>query len=135
MDVQRARMITCATALGAGLAPSIALAQTSASDDAAAAAGMSIFTLLSSFMCCFYALGAVFVVGSLVLWLIVLIDLLQRTEAEFPSAVAGNANSNEKVMWLIVVLITGFVGALVYYVSVMRKLPRRRGQVPPVPPA
>jgi hypothetical protein len=123
-------MIVWGTALAAGLMPSVALAQTSASDDAAAAAGLSLFTLFSSFMCLTYAVGAVLVVGSLVLWLIVLVDLIQRTDGEFPSAMAGQTNTNEKVVWLLVVLLAGSVGALIYYLSVMRKVPRARGNVP-----
>jgi hypothetical protein len=65
-----------------------------------------------------------------VLWLIVLVDLIQRREGEFPSAMAGQANTNEKAVWLIVVLLAGSIGALIYYLSVMRKVPRARGSVP-----
>jgi hypothetical protein len=131
MDWRRARMIvSMAPTLAVSLVPSVAMGQSSASDDAAAAAGLSLFTLFSSFMCIFYAAGIVLVVGFMALWLIVLIDLLQRSDAEFPSAMAGHPNPNDKIVWLLVVFLTGGVGALIYYIAVMRKAPRGRGAAP-----
>lgn len=135
MEGREARIVAfTAASLAAGLVPSVALGQTSSSDGAAAVAGLSLFTLFSSFMCLIYAAVFVLGVGSMVLWLVALIDLVQRADSEFPSAIAGQPNANEKVMWLLVVLLAGSIGALVYYLTIMRKAPRGRGNTPTVPP-
>lgn len=128
-------MACIAGALATGLVPSAASAQNSSSDGAAGAAALGIFTLFSSFMCLIYVVGFVLAMGSIVLWVLALADLAQRTDSEFPSAMEGQPNANERILWLLVVLLAGAVGALVYYLMIIRKVPRRRSGTPASPPA
>lgn len=62
----------------------------------------------------------------LVLWIVALIDVLQRSDAEFPGAASGNPNANERLVWIVVVLIGSTLGAIIYYFMVMQPYPRRR---------
>ena len=60
-----------------------------------------------------------------VFWIIAIIDVSQRKNEEFP-----NATDNSKTTWLIVLLVTlimpvaAGVSAIVYYATVMKKIPR-----------
>jgi hypothetical protein len=130
--VRGVRAVACALAtLAAGAVPGVAFAQEASSDAAAAgAAGVVglLVTMLSSFMCLFYAAAIVIGIGSTVLWVVALVDLVQRADSEFPSAMAGRPSANEKTVWLLVILFAGAIGAVVYYLTIMRKVPRGRGQ-------
>jgi len=48
---------------------------------------------------------------SFVIWIIMLIDVIRR---DFP-------NPNDKVLWLIVVILGGIIDAIVYYFVIKRK--------------
>jgi len=75
-------------------------------------------------LCCFgYMVPVAVSVTLVVLWIIALVDVLQRTDAEFPSHQAG---SNDRLIWVHVVLLLNGIGALVYYFLVMKPYPRRR---------
>lgn len=50
-----------------------------------------------------------------------LVDLVQRDAKEFPSNF-----SDPKTTWLLIVLLTGWVGAGIYYFQVYKKLPRSK---------
>jgi H+/Cl- antiporter ClcA len=62
-------------------------------------------------------------VGFVAIWIIALVDLLQRADYEFPSR--GSA-STERWLWAAVVVLFGGLGAIAYYVMVMRPYPRGR---------
>jgi hypothetical protein len=49
--------------------------------------------------------AAVLIVGGTVLWVVALVDVLKR---EFPG-------ENEKLIWILVVILTGWIGALIYW--------------------
>jgi hypothetical protein len=107
--------------------PAIASAQSSSSGAGEAAAGILalLFTGgMSAFMCLMYAVVPALSIASTVLWILALVDLAQRNDSQFPSAIEGRPNANEKVVWLLVVLLAGAVGAAVYYFVVMKKYPR-----------
>jgi hypothetical protein len=72
--------------------------------------------------CLFAVVALVFAV----LWIVALIDVLQRTDAEFPGAMKGVPNANERLIWILVVLLGNTIGAIVYYFVVMQQYPRRR---------
>jgi hypothetical protein len=108
--------------------PATAAAQSSSSGAGDAAAGILalLFTGgMSAFMCVAYAVIPALGLASTVLWILALVDLAQRNDTQFPSAIEGQPNANEKVVWLLVVLLAGGVGAVVYYFVVMKKHPRR----------
>jgi len=64
-----------------------------------------------------------------VIWIIALVDCARRKPDEFP---AGTGGENAKTMWLIILIVTFFVGnlngiaAIVYYFMVMKKMPRKK---------
>jgi Phospholipase_D-nuclease N-terminal len=73
-------------------------------------------------VCCFaYMVPVLLGVAGAVLWIVALVDLLQRADSEFPNHQPG---SNDKVVWILVVLFLNGIGALVYYLMVMRPYPR-----------
>lgn len=55
-------------------------------------------------------------IAGIVLWILMLVDVIQRKEEDFP-----NKSNNEKVIWLVIVILTSWVGAVVYYFSVYKK--------------
>jgi RsiW-degrading membrane proteinase PrsW (M82 family) len=81
---------------------------------------------LSSFfsLCCFaYMVPIVLTVTMMILWIVALIDVLQRAEWEFPNRQQG---SHDKIIWVLVVVLLNGIGALVYYFMVMKPYPRQR---------
>jgi len=61
-----------------------------------------------------------------VLWVLALVDVLRRSDAEFPGAIRGMPNENERLIWIVVVLLGSTIGAIVYYFVVMQPYPRER---------
>ncbi len=93
--------------------------------DALAGAGTGTSYGLFSAFCCFgYLVPIVVALALLVLWVVALVDVLQRQENQFPGVASGNPNPNERLIWVLVVLLLNGLGALVYYFMVMRPLPR-----------
>jgi hypothetical protein len=101
----------------------VQLAEVSSSgsaDNAAAGAvvGLAIlpFILIWLLWIAFVILIFVLVIGGTILWIFMLIDLMQR---QFP-------NKDDKVIWLVILLFTHWIGALVYYY-----VGRKQGTMPP----
>lgn len=93
-------------------------AATARSGDAAAAALCSGFGLL--YLACI-GLISLIGVGLLVFWILMLVDVIRREEADFPGS-----TGNSKTMWLVILLVSWLVGlswlaAIVYYFAVKRK--------------
>ena len=104
----------------------------STSSDAAAAVAGAIWTLFST-MCCFaYLIPIGLGVLGMILWIFTLIDVAQRKEYEFPNAAKGTPSGNEQLIWLLVVVLTGVIGAIIYYFVVMRPHPRAKATPPTV---
>ncbi|MFP4424371.1 MAG: PLDc N-terminal domain-containing protein [Candidatus Woesearchaeota archaeon] len=61
----------------------------------------------------FMFIFAIITIGSLftVFWIWMLIDAIQR----------DYKNENDKVLWIVVIALTGFIGALIYYFVVKHK--------------
>ncbi len=55
-------------------------------------------------------LSIILAVALVVLWLWMLIDCLKRPDDKF--AYGGN---NAKIVWILVIIFTGLIGALIYY--------------------
>jgi NhaP-type Na+/H+ or K+/H+ antiporter len=60
------------------------------------------------------------------LWIIAIIDLVQRKDDEFPGQ-----SSNAKTTWLIILLVSwafnfSGIAAIIYYFVVMKKMPRKK---------
>ena len=51
-----------------------------------------------------------FGIFSFVFWILMIIDVAQRKFEE----------ENEKILWLLIVILTGFVGAMIYYFMIIR---------------
>ena len=62
-------------------------------------AALSLIPLL--FICCFFVIG---VLGT-IFWIWMLVECVTREPAE----------GNDRIVWMLVILLTHFVGALVYY--------------------
>lgn len=80
---------------------------TTTTTDGAAAAGIIGVSLI--FMLLWFA----FVIFSLVYWIIMLVDVIKRTNWE---------NESDKTLWLLVVILLGILGALVYRFVIVSKL-------------
>jgi phosphotransferase system glucose/maltose/N-acetylglucosamine-specific IIC component len=101
-----------------------ALATSTAADTAASAAGLGLFGIFQS-MCCFgYLFIWMLVAAALIFWIVAVLDVVQRPDGYFPEAIAGRWNPNERLIWVLVVVFLGWIGALVYYFVVMKKYPR-----------
>jgi prolipoprotein diacylglyceryltransferase len=62
----------------------------------------------------------IFLVGiaSLVFWILMLVDSIKR---EYK-------NENEKITWILVIVLAGIIGALIYYFMVKRKKTTKKGK-------
>lgn len=105
-----------------GLLPlaQLVLAQSpSGSGDAAAgAAGLAIFTMafgMWALWMCFIVLMMVLVAGLMVVWVWMLVDVIQRPEEAFPPG-------QEKILWVVLLLVAGVIGGAVYYFMVYRAM-------------
>jgi TctA family transporter len=116
--------------------PAAAFAQTSSStgDAAAGAAVTGIFALWSVFFLVFYAVFWLLFILVFVLWIMAIIDVISRRDGEFPNGLQGHPGANDKMLWVLVVLLAGVIGAVVYYFSVMKPFPLKRIRPPMVPP-
>lgn len=83
-------------------------------------------TAMSSACCFVYLIPTIVMACFLVLWVVVLIDVLQRPEWDFPQARHGVVNPNERLIWVLVVVLGGGIGSLVHYFIVMKPYPRSR---------
>lgn len=85
-------------------------------------------------MCFMYVIPMVIAGLSIAVWIVALVDVVQRLPEEFPNAIAGRMDPNERMMWLLIVLLVGVIGAAVYYFVVMKPYPRQKPVTPGAPP-
>lgn len=109
---------------GLSAIPALAFAETSTAGDAAAASVAGLFFLVFGvIMTISYVIMPLLVIGTMVLWVLAIVDAATRNDWEYPNALQGRPSTNDKMMWLLVVILAGVVGALVYYFVVMRPYP------------
>ncbi|MDD3625709.1 MAG: PLDc N-terminal domain-containing protein [bacterium] len=76
----------------------------------------------------FIILVFVVTIGGTVLWIMMIIDVIQRPEDKFP-----DPGENTRLMWILVVVLTGIIGAGIYYFMVKKKMKDLEEQKAPVP--
>ena len=98
------------------------------------AAALGIIGGVWGFLIFLYAIMIGVGITLFIFWIISIVDVSQRKNEEFP-----NSTENSRTTWLIVLLVTliipvaAGVAAIVYYASVMKKIPRGSGK-PVLPP-
>ncbi len=95
------------------ISPMLKVAADSGAAGAGAAAGVAAMFGFMGVFWAFYCVLLIFMLIVFVLWLWMLIDCLQRKD--FP-------NENDKVLWAIIMVLGGWIGALLYYFLVKRKM-------------
>ncbi len=78
----------------------------------------AIFALFSMFFMLLWGLFFVFFLGGFALWVWMLVDAISREDKRYP-----NADSNTKIMWILILMLTGLIGGVVYYFMMKRKIP------------
>jgi len=93
--------------------------------------------LWGSFVCLMYVIPMGLATLSVIAWIVALVDLLQREPGDFPGARSARPDPNERLMWVLVVVLAGVIGAIVYYSLVMKPFPRggRAVVAPSAPPS
>ena len=56
-------------------------------------------------------------IGGTILWIMMIIDVVQRPDDQFP-----DPGENTKLLWVLIVVLTGFIGAGIYYFMVKKKM-------------
>ncbi len=82
--------------------------------------------LWTSMMCLGWVIPMLLAAASVAVWIIAVVDVVQRLPEDFPNARAGRDDPNERLIWLLIVLLVGTLGAVVYYFVVMKPYPRPR---------
>ena len=95
---------------------------TTAANSAATAGLLGASGVVSIIFCLLYCVMIIFAIAAFVGWLWMFIDVLQREENQFGSSFG----ENPKVLWIILVLVTNWIGALIYYFMVFKKFPRAK---------
>ena len=91
------------------------------SEQDAAAVGVTAAAGLAGVWICFIVIAWLFGIFMFVVWIIMLIDCARKANEDFP-----NANENTKLVWILIIVLAGSVGAIIYYFLVFRKS-RRKG--------
>lgn len=79
-------------------------------ETAAGIVGLIALLVMAGFMLLYVAFVAC-ILGLIIFWIVMLVDVIQRDFND----------SNDKLMWVLIVLLTGWIGAIIYYVMVKRK--------------
>lgn len=80
---------------------------------AAAASGAGAFASMFFFIMTFVfpCLVSIISLGFLAFWIWMLIDVVKRDDNDF----ADNNSKDQKVIWLLLIIFTSYIGALIYY--------------------
>ena len=70
------------------------------------------------FMALFWLFWMTFVFGGMIFWIYMLVDVAKR---EFPKP-------DDKTVWILVVALTGVIGALIYYFAIKRPASKKGTQ-------
>ena len=80
-----------------------------------AIAGTS-FCGIWSCMMCFYILMMLVSLAGVVFWIFMLIDVIKRDDKDF-----GGKSDNQKLIWILVMVFTSYIGSAIYYFMVYKK--------------
>lgn len=83
-----------------------------------AESGVGLILGIFGFIILFYFLIFAIAIASFIFWIIMLVDVIRR---EFPK-------EDEKIVWILIVVLTGIIGALIYYFMIKRKESRSVGR-------
>lgn len=84
-------------------------------EDVAASGFSALFGVFYSLFCCgIYVIPAILGILLMVLWIWMLVDVAQREDSTF-------SDENGKLLWVLIVVLGGWVGAAVYYFVEYRK--------------
>jgi len=117
LDKKTVKIITLI--MGFILLATLAITSCSSEEAAIAAVGTTALGLAGIWICFFVVLGLAYIF-LFVLWIMMLVDCAKRDNSEFP-----NAGESTKTMWLLIVILTNGVGAIIYYFMVRKKMPRK----------
>jgi hypothetical protein len=67
-------------------------------------------------------------VGAFVFWIVVIVEVAKIPDMQFRAA------GSEKIVWLLIVILAGIIGSLVWWFAKRDDVLRRAGSVPPPPP-
>ena len=98
----------------------LSMAISGCSSDEAGIAAISTATAgLAGMWICFIVIAWLAGIFFFVVWIIMLVDCAKRDNKDFP-----NANENSKLMWILIIVLAGSIGAIIYYFLVMRQMPK-----------
>ncbi len=101
------------------LLTTLAITSCSSEEAAIAAGGTAAMGFVGIWICAVvvFWLAGIFL---FVVWILMLIDCIKRDNSEFP-----NAGESIKIMWLLIIILTNGIGAIIYYFMVRKKMPRK----------
>ena len=91
------------------------------SEETATATGVTAIAGFAGLYICIIAIAWLAGIFFFVVWIIMLIDCAKRENEDFP-----DANPNSKMMWILIIVLAGGIGAIIYYFLVMRKMPKKK---------
>lgn len=91
------------------------------SEEGTAAAGVTAIAGFAGLYICIIAIAWLAGIFFFVVWIIMLVDCAKRENEDFP-----DANPNSKMMWILIIVLAGGIGAIIYYFIVMRKMPKKK---------
>ena len=91
------------------------------SEETAAATGVTAIAGFAGLYICIIAIAWLAGIFFFVVWIIMLVDCAKRENEDFP-----DANPNSKMMWILIIVLAGGIGAIIYYFIVMRKMPKKK---------
>jgi hypothetical protein len=94
----------------------------SCSNEEAAIAGMgSFFTGIMGLYICLIAVAWLAGIFSFVIWVVALVDCARRKNEDFP-----NPGENTKLIWILIIVFAGGIGAIIYFFMVMKSNDTRK---------
>lgn len=77
-------------------------------------------TFFPLFFTAIWCFAFIFGIASFVIWVWAIVDIATRPDDKFPKTM-----ENAKIVWLLIVLFTQLIGAILYYFLVYRVAPKR----------
>ncbi len=63
-----------------------------------------------------WCIGMIISIVGMIFWIFMLIDVIKRDENDFPGS-----GKDQKLMWVLLVIFTSYIGGFIYYFMVYRK--------------